>query len=128
MKDKRITQVKAAEILKISEGGIRNLLRTPQNVGPEGLTSKKGGKWSNNFLPRALKDEVIKLIQNHYDDFGSTLVQEKLIGRHEITISVETVGKLMIKHNLIEAERKGPCLIACLFLSITRLSISWNHK
>lgn len=41
VKDKRITQVRAAEILKISDRQVRNLLRILHNEGPKGLISRQ---------------------------------------------------------------------------------------
>jgi len=105
VKDKRITQVRAAEILKISDRQVRNLLRILHNEGSKGLISKKRGKRSNNFISRALKEEAVQLILSHYDDFGPTFAQEKLLERHGIKMSVETVRKLMIENNLIEIKR-----------------------
>jgi len=64
VKDKQISQVKAAEILKISDRQVRNLLKILKSEGPKGLISKKRGKRSNNFIYQELKDEVIKLIPN----------------------------------------------------------------
>jgi hypothetical protein len=60
--DKRITQVKAAEILKISDRQVRNLLGILQKEGPKGLISRKRGKRSNNVIPSEVEDEVISTI------------------------------------------------------------------
>lgn len=98
--DGLITQVKAAEILALTNRQIRNLLKIFQNEGPEGLASKKRGKRSNNVLSSELKKEVISLISSKYEDFGPTFAQEKLEENHNIKISVETIRKLMIQHNL----------------------------
>ncbi len=102
VRDKCITQVKAAEILKISDRQVRNLLKNLRIEGPKALISKKRGKRSNHALPQELKDAAIGLIKRHYDDFGPTLAQEKLAERHGIKLSVETIRKLMIEHSLIE--------------------------
>jgi hypothetical protein len=42
-------------------------------------------------------DRVIALVREHYADFGPTLAMEYLAERHEITISHETLRKLMIQ-------------------------------
>ena len=76
--DGLITQVKAAEILKLTDRQIRNLLMVFRNEGPNGLISKKRGKKSNNALSSELEAEVISLIPNNYEDFGPTFAQEKL--------------------------------------------------
>jgi hypothetical protein len=40
------------------------------------------------------------LITEHYSDFGPTLASEKLLERHGISVSNETVRKLMIQAGL----------------------------
>ncbi len=106
--DRHITQVKAAEILKISDRQVRNLLLFLQKEGPKGLISKKRGKRSNNSISAEVEDAVISTILERYDDFGPTFAQEKLVKNHNIKISVESVRKMMIKHGLYEpSERKG---------------------
>jgi len=106
--DRHITQVKAAEILRISDRQVRNLLQILQKEGSKGLISKKRGKRSNNSISAEVEDAVISTILERYDDFGPTFAQEKLVENHNIKISVESVRKMMIKHGLYEpSERKG---------------------
>lgn len=108
VRDKCITQVKAAEILKISDRQVRNLLKLLEYEGSKGIISKKRGKKSNNALPLSLKNEAIRLIQQYYDDFGPTMAQEKLVERHGIKMSVETLRKLMIEHKLFTPKKHKP--------------------
>lgn len=75
--DGLITQIKAAEILKLADRQIRNLLKIFRNKGPNGLISRKRGKRSNNALSPEFENEVISLIANYYEDFGPTFAQEK---------------------------------------------------
>jgi len=95
-----ITQVKAAEILKLTDRQIRNLIRIFQTEGPKGLVSKKRGRKSNRAYSFEFEDKVISLVSSKYEDFGPTFAKEKLAENHGIMISVETLRKLMIKHNL----------------------------
>lgn len=98
--DKLITQVKAAEILKLSDRQIRNLLKKLKNEGPSGFMSKKRGKKSNNSYCPDSVNLMISLIKEHYSDFGPTFAREKLFENHGIEVSVETVRKYMIEHHL----------------------------
>jgi len=98
--DGYITQVKAAEILKLTDRQIRNLLKAFKTEGYKGLISKKRGKISNRAFTKDFESRVILLISSKYEDFGPTLAQEKLAENHHINISVETLRKLMIKHHL----------------------------
>ena len=98
--NKQISQVKAAELLKISDRQVRNLLKEVGDKGPKGLISKKRGAKSNNSLSQEVREKAIELIQTHYDDFGPTLAREKLAEHHGLTVSVETVRQLMIQSGL----------------------------
>ena len=57
--DKCITQIKAAEILNLTDRQIRNLLKVLQIEGPKGLISKKRGKKSNRAFSHEFETKVI---------------------------------------------------------------------
>jgi hypothetical protein len=46
------------------------------------------------------RGEAVKLLRSRYGDFGPTLANEKLAAVHELTLSVETVRKLMVEEGL----------------------------
>ncbi|MBT3843708.1 MAG: hypothetical protein HOL17_00905 [Gammaproteobacteria bacterium] len=50
------------------------------------MVSKKRGKQSNHAYPGSLNKYVIQLVRDNYQDFGPTLISEKLEERHEGTI------------------------------------------
>lgn len=106
LNDKRISQVKAAEILHLSDRQIRNLLQAFQRNGPQGLISKRRGKPSNRAFGKDYELKVVSLILDHYEDFGPTFAREKLVENHGLDISVESVRKLMIKYNLHVPKKK----------------------
>lgn len=95
-----LTQVKASEILEISDRQIRNLLGRLNEFGPEGLTSKRRGKPSNRKIAFSLKESILKIIQEQYADFGPTLAAEKLQECHHIFISKETIRRWLIEFHL----------------------------
>lgn len=106
--DGLITQVKASEILKVTDRQIRNLLKIYQMMGAKGLISKRRGKKSNRAYSLEFENRIISIIHEKYDDFGPTFAREKLFENHDIIISVETLRKLMIKHHLhLPKEKKG---------------------
>ena len=83
--DKHISQVKAAEILKISDRQIRNLLNILQSEGPKGLISKKRGKTPiEKFLKNMAENSVNNLMIEFFKDlqrskfFTKELKQSKL--------------------------------------------------
>lgn len=64
------------------------------------MTSKKRGKPSNHRLSDEVKQKALRLIKEHFYDFGPTLATEKLIELHGIALSAETVRKLMVEAGL----------------------------
>lgn len=107
IKDKRISQKKGAELLGLSTRQTRNLICELKKGGPKGLISKKRGKPSNRGYHLAFKQHALAIIQQHYEDFGPTLISEKLKERHELRISDETLRSWMIDAHLwIPKQRK----------------------
>src|SRR5215216_2369868 len=100
IKDKRISQHQAAAILHLSTRQVKRLVRAYRKHGPSGLISHQRGKPSNHQLPKNVKANAERLLLSRYSDFGPTLAQEKLAELHNLNLSVETVGKLMIEAEL----------------------------
>ena len=98
--EKRMKQVKAAEMLGISERHFRRLIKAYKEQGAAGLLSKKRGKPSNRRLPEKLKSKTLNLMKTKYEGFGPTLGSEKLKENEEITISKETLRQWMIEEGL----------------------------
>jgi len=90
VREKTLTQVKAAQLLGITDRQVRNLLNLLENKGPQGLVSKKRGHPSNRRKSQVFKEQVLSIIREKYNDFGPTLTKEKLKEKHEIDISIET--------------------------------------
>lgn len=87
----------------------RHLLRLRARYaadGSAGLASKKRGRASNNRLPETLRAEVLRLVREHYLDFGPTFAAEKLAECHGLHVSRETLRQLMIAEGLWAARQK----------------------
>jgi transposase InsO family protein len=107
VKNKQITQIKAANLLDISTRQVRNILTKYIKNGSQALISKKRGKRGNNSYDDTFKSKTLKLIEEKYQDFGPTLAAEKLLENHQIKISNETLRTWMIEKNLwIPKQRK----------------------
>lgn len=98
--EKRLSQVQAANQLHITTRQVRRLLQSYTSLGPEGLSSRHRNKPSNNKVSSSLIEVAIKLITDHYHDFGPTFAAEKLAELHNIYLSKETIRKLMIQSGL----------------------------
>ena len=95
-----ITPQIASIRLRISTRQVRRLVERFGESGPVGLMSRKPGKASNRQLPPGIAQTALATIREHYADFGPTLAREKLLERHRMLLSVETVRKLMIQDGL----------------------------
>jgi transposase len=106
VQEKKLSQKKAAELLKISDRQVRNLLDKIEDQGPKALVSKKRGKPSNRTIHSSVKQQVLSLIQTKYEDFGPTFIVEKLQQHHQINLSDETIRQWMSQINLWIPKKK----------------------
>jgi len=83
-------------MLAVSVRQIKRILRRYRTLGLPGLISKKRGRVSNRRVDETIRTTAIKMIGEHYCDFGPTLAAEKLAELHDIHLSVETVRQIMI--------------------------------
>lgn len=96
--EKRITQKEGSEKLGISERQFRRLVNQYRQKGVEGLVSGHRKKPSNNRLEEAERQAIEELLTEPiYEDFGPTLLAEKLEEYKGIKVSRETVRQIMIE-------------------------------
>ena len=105
IKDKRLTQKEAAEMLGLSVRQVKRLFRAFKTQGAKGLVSSRRGKESNNRLDEQVVQKALDLIYDRYRDFGPTLVHEKLVEVHQLKISDESVRKIMIAEGIWKPKR-----------------------
>ena len=98
--NKQITQIKAAELLKISPRRLRKLQRRVETYGPQGVISRSRGQPGNRRKPQLLKQKALALIQERFEGWGPTLIAEKLESWHTIKLSEETIRLWMIETHL----------------------------
>lgn len=95
-----------AQQLGISVRQIRRLIRRYEQEGPEGLVHRGRGRRSNRAVTKSDRDKVASIIQERYSDFGPKLAQEKLVAKHNINYSVETVRQIMIEEKLWQPKER----------------------
>lgn len=96
VRDKRLTQEKAAIKLNISLRHLERLFQAFREHGAHALASKKRGKASNNKMPKAKRDAIIEIVTRKiYEGFRPTLMCEKLEELHSIKASKETIRQIM---------------------------------
>ena len=93
VRERRLSQKKAAAFLGISTRQLRRLSKAFVNGGPEGLVSKRRGRRANNATPAELQTRVMALVAERYADFGPTLAAEKLAELHGLSVSRERCAK-----------------------------------
>jgi transposase len=103
---KCIKQEQAAQLLNITARQVRRILRRYKEAGPVGLAHRGRRRKSNRAISEKDKERVVSLIEERYPDFGPTLAHEKLVERHEVNCSIETVRQLMIGANLWQAKKR----------------------
>jgi transposase-like protein len=107
--EKKLTQVKAGTLLGLTPRHIRRLIERVEQAGDHGLAHRGRGKPSNRQIPETVKTKALTLYAQRYGDFGPTLAAEKLVERHGITLSAETVrGWLLAKGVTHFQRRKRP--------------------
>jgi hypothetical protein len=107
IEENRITKTQASIELHMSRSWVHKLFKRFVTDGPEALVSRKIGKQSNNQLPEHLNTKIITLISKTiYADFGPTLMCEKLYEVYHISVSVETVRRLMISTGIWKCKHK----------------------
>jgi hypothetical protein len=108
VREQRLTQVEAARILNLGVRQVQRLCAAVAQDGADGLISRKRGRPSSRRFPESFRRSIVTLISAHYSDFGPTLACEKLLERHGIAVSNETVRKLMMEAGIwrTRAQRK----------------------
>jgi transposase len=95
IRHRRLSVVKAAELLHISRSQVHRLLQAYDQDGAGGLASKKRGQPSNRCHDEDFRNTALDLVRDRYRDFGPTLAREKLLEWHQIAVSSETLRKWM---------------------------------
>jgi Helix-turn-helix domain len=108
VRERRLTQIEAARMLNLGVRQVQRLCAAVAQQGADGLVSRKRGRPSSRRFPDQFRRAIVTLISAHYSDFGPTLASEKLLERHNIEVSNETVRKLMIDAGIWQtrAQRK----------------------
>jgi transposase len=105
--DKRITQKEGAARLGTSERHFRRLLFRYRKQGDIGLVSQQRGKPGHRRLKEEKRKVIEEFIQEpRLEDFGPTLMAEKLEEYTGIQICKETMRQVMIEAGLHQARSR----------------------
>lgn len=103
--DKRISQIKAAELLGLSTRQVRNLTKILLESGKRGLISKKRGHPSNRSYSSPFREEVISHVKDFYFGYPPKFTRDKLEEVHGIAIPCQTLRNWLIDEGLWEVKK-----------------------
>ena len=93
----KMTQIKAWEILWLSDRQIRRKKVNYLKYGPSSLIHKARWKPSNNKKDSSKYNHIIKLKLDSYHDYNISHFCEKLLEKHNIKVSMPTLRNELIK-------------------------------
>jgi transposase len=96
----------AAQTLNLSTRQVKRIKKSFKLYGVKGLIHKSRGKVSKRKISEKKKARIISLVRKHYWDFGPTFACEKLTENHDISVSVETLRKMMIEAGIWKAKKR----------------------
>lgn len=108
VRDRRLSVVQAAELLNLSRSQVHRLLQIYDQDGASGLASKRRGRPSNRRHTEDFRNAALDLVRDHYVDFGPTLAAERLLERHQLSISKETLRQFMTFEELLRRNEDEP--------------------
>lgn len=101
-----LTQVRAAEIILLSERQIRRIVKRIEAEGDKGIQHRSRDKGSNRKAPKKLVERVRHLYQERFRGFGPTLTAEKLSELEGIQVSKESVRTWLMESGQWQKRRK----------------------
>ncbi len=96
VQQKQLTQIAAAERLKVTDRQVRRILLGLRERGDRCLVHGLRGRPSNRKLAARLERKILARLRQRYADFGPTLAAEHLAGEG-LLVSRETLRKWMTK-------------------------------
>lgn len=94
---RELKQVKAAEIMGLSERQVRRLVRRVEYEGVEGLIHRSRGRPGSRVIEE--KEKILKVYDRRYSDFGPTLASEKLLELDKLKVNHETLREWLLKRD-----------------------------
>ena len=98
--EKRLTQREAAARLGLSVRQVKRLAKRYRAQGAAGMASARRGAPSNRAFGEEVRLEALSLVRERYPDFGPKFAAEKLLERHGLALSRETLRKWMAEEGL----------------------------
>lgn len=104
--EKRLTQVKAAEMLDLSDRQIRRIVKKIEGDGDAAIVHGNRGRESPFKMSEEREEEIMAIVEKRYYDYGPTFAAEKLLECEDIRVSKEKLRQLMIGHDIAYPKRR----------------------
>ena len=104
--DGLINGTTAANKLNLSVRQVKRLKATFRNKGHDGLIHGSRGRHGTRKININLENNIVKIINEKYWDFGPLLAHEKLQEFHQIKLGRETIRAIMIRNNIWKSKKR----------------------
>lgn len=104
--EKRLTQVRAATMLDLSDRQIRRIIHKITREGDAAVIHGNRGKESPFKMDKAYETKIMDIVEEKYYDFGPTFASEKLLELEKIKIGREKLRQVMISHGVWHCRKK----------------------
>jgi len=104
----KLTWPQAATQLARSVRQIGRLCARVRTEGHKGIIHRLRDRPSNHHLRQETLAQALRLVHQHYPDFGPTFATEKLRERHHLTLSPSTLRRGMIASGLWRPRHRKP--------------------
>jgi transposase len=101
----QITWWQAAEIVGCSERSMRRWKWRYKKDGSDGLLDRRMKRPSPKKVPFAELERIIRLYREQYDGFNVKHFHEKLLQKHDVTLSYTCVKKVLQEAGLVQKNR-----------------------
>lgn len=108
---KHINGTEAANLLRLSVRQVKRLKAKVIKAGASGLIHGNRGQESHNRIADDERKKIIKLLQQHYHDFGPTFANEKLFENHHLVHDPKTIRHIMIDAGLWKPRQQKKAVV-----------------
>lgn len=106
VKERKLTQRKAAEQLGLSSRWVKKLMKRLKSEGDRGLAHRLRGRASNRGHGAEVRKRSVELVGERYADYGPTLASEVLASDHAIAVNRETLRQWMSQARIWKPRRQ----------------------
>ncbi|HEY3855211.1 MAG TPA: helix-turn-helix domain-containing protein [Verrucomicrobiae bacterium] len=106
VKQKKLSLVKASQVLGVSYRQAKRLWRRYQDHGDAGLVHRLRGRPGSRRKGPQLRQRIIKRYCQRYADFGPTLACEYLAREDQMVVDQETLRRWLLAEGLWQKRRR----------------------